>query len=122
MQFNPNKPAKTKQFFWATYIPYRQPEFKMHSNRGHALNAFKYKNDAILYKWNPEKEEWIEIYRMENWRTNEHPNCEGCGKQTLDPTVRYAYNSGDRVWINKDDDMKLKQIWVCYDCERQLRR
>lgn len=125
MQFDPNKPAKTKQFFWATYIPDRRPNFKMHANRGHALNAFQYRSNAILYKWDEKKEEWVEVYRVENWKDNDHPDCEHCGKRTLDNLMRnggryWDYNRGSRIWIGKKTDSP-KQIWVCRDCERMLR-
>lgn len=36
--FDPNKSAEAE---WATFVPTRSPRFKIHVNRGHAINAVK---------------------------------------------------------------------------------
>lgn len=56
--FDPNKSAEAE---WATFVPTRSPRFKIHTKRGHAINAVKntsywndYKrtipDDVILYR------------------------------------------------------------------------
>src|SRR5690242_5050196 len=110
MDFDPNQPSKvaqTKQFFWATFIPNRRPTFKVYSNRGHALNSFQYRDNAILYNWNGTQ--WEEVYRIENWKDSS--NCERCG----DP-IKYA----DRAWIDRHTDSP-RLITCCFSCKRKLR-
>jgi hypothetical protein len=117
LEFNPNEPAKTKQFFWATYIPSRRPNFKLHSNRGHALNAFaNHFWGAILYKW--ENDEWVEIYREEKDDAKTSRYCENCGKDLKRPD--YGSYWGTKMWIDKKTD-KPRRIMACYECERLLR-
>lgn len=117
MDFNPNKPALTKNYFWATYIPDRRPNFKMYSQRGHALNSFQYKSKGILYKWI--EEEWKEIFRLdESFKKSD--NCQLCNASLIREYrtnhVR-RYNNGERKWINLDAD-RLGLIWVCRHCKR----
>lgn len=122
MKFNPNLPAKTKQFFWATFIPDRAPKFKMYSQRGHALNSFQYREDGILYEWDAEREEWTEVYRLTAKQKSTH--CENCGEVTQDShrLLGGSYlNRGHHVWIDKETDFP-RLIWACYDCERLLRK
>lgn len=126
MDFNPNKPAQTKEYFWATYIPDRRPQFKMYAQRGHALSAFKYRDNGILYTWDKKKEEWTEVYRLEN--DTKPDNCENCGapikvwrKSAVIGTDGYWTYPGERVWVDKKTDHP-RLIHVCYDCERRLRR
>ena len=66
--FNPNSLK-----MWATYIPDRNPSFKIHKNKAEATSALKYRSfyeknnydfkiipeDCIL--WYRGKEEWLEV-------------------------------------------------------------
>lgn len=96
LDFNPNSPAITKNYFWATYIPSRSNKFKLHANRGHALNAISWRNEGILYKWNLEKKEWEEIYRIEDGLRQEN-KCSVCNTELSNA---YYY----RAWVDKDTD------------------
>lgn len=40
MVFDPNN---VKPKIWATYIPSRSPQFKIHNGKGQAINALKYR-------------------------------------------------------------------------------
>jgi hypothetical protein len=107
MDFNPNIPAKRKEFFWATYIPDRRPEFKMHTKRAHALNAAQYRNNYILYQW--VDNEWVERSRLENFYDQK---CHYCGYY-FEGYQRYG---GYSEWIDKDTDFP-KRVRVCYECK-----
>lgn len=123
MDFNPNKPAKTKKFFWATYIPYRNPEFKMHSQRGHALSAFQYKSDVILYQWDQTKEEWVEVYRIEKISTDTRAQnvlyCEKCGDEIPRNTWggRHAYRGWWPCEPN-EHGFDREYLQVCSACDK----
>ena len=77
MKFNPNQ-NNVKNMVWATYIPSRKPNFKLHANRGQAISALKYRatykkismhkvdyNIEVIPEdctpWNHNGSEWIEI-------------------------------------------------------------
>lgn len=46
---------------YATWSPYRSPEFKAYVRSGHAKNAFAFHKRCILYIWQDGK--WVEIDR-----------------------------------------------------------
>lgn len=117
MEFNPNKPGITKEFFWATYIPNRRPKFKLHSNRGHALNAVKYeiRHDSILYKWSSLEREWIECFRLENY--TKPSTCDQCGISLIDP--KYSWSTGSMRWVDKD--LRPQLICVCKTCAKEIK-
>lgn len=62
------KPPKAmKQPEWASWIPDRSPQFKMHKTEGQCKQAFSYTlgyegvlRRGIVYRWNGE--EWTEVY------------------------------------------------------------
>lgn len=63
--FDPNRPQSYNQNpIWATYCPTRSPKFKIHNNRGQAINAFTYKDFIILYALD-ENDRWMEVTRRE---------------------------------------------------------
>ena len=115
MQFNPNKPGMTKNYFFATFIPDRRPQFKMYSNRGHALNAFQYKDEGILYEWDTTKNEWEEIYREEKDGFT-HETCDVCGDSMMRDIGGRSYKFGQRIWVDRDTD-KPHRIQVHYNCK-----
>lgn len=80
MSFDPNK--ETAKGLWATYIPYRSPKFKIHTNKGHATSAIKcqsyYSNgqyriqaDSKLYQRSNKNEEWQEVPIRYNYKDDE---------------------------------------------------
>ena len=67
MTFNPNEDM---EHIFATYAPNRKPKFKIHYQRGHAINALKDKSfynngtrtipdDIILYQ--NHNGQWVEV-------------------------------------------------------------
>lgn len=126
MTFNPND-KQPKAIEWATYIPNRKPKFKTHKGKGQALNAFTYRSNAILYKYNFDKGEWIEIYRVEDKQKPE--TCAHCSKSTMEDSPYKPYNRSNRgqfIWERVRPGGKTadppRQIYVCRDCETLLVR
>lgn len=113
LTFNPNQPAKTKQYLWATYIPDRHPAFKLHHQSNHAKSAFQYRGNGILYKWDSINEEWKEIFRVEN---SEYQTCEHGGSPKENYRTKKIYHQYYK-WIGKDESSR--KIAVCIDCCRQ---
>ena len=77
LDFNPNKLPPTIE--WATYVPDRTtaPKFKVHTNRGHALNALT--GIGILFRFVDGR--WVEVYRCDD---DEYAHkCDVCNKSTL---------------------------------------
>ena len=108
MDFDPNFKHKPKTPPYATYIPDRRPEFKLHANVGHAKNAFQYRSNAILYKWDTDIDEWIELARIEGFRHRDVPCPIGCGGK--------SYSAG---W----EGMRyvLKPCYKCQTVESRLK-
>lgn len=130
--FNPNK--KPDKVEWATYLPARSrtASFKQHRQRGHALNAINNERQAILYRWNFEKNQWDEVLRVDGWPMEGDP-CEHCMAPL--PASRFFNNYGSanqqpvraaakRVWV-RDGRGKISDpptlLTVCHDCAEVLR-
>lgn len=113
MDFDPNS-KQPPAIEWATYIPNRKPNFKTHKNRGQALNAFQYRDNVILYKYDFDQSKWIEIYRIENWSQNAS-HCEMCGIEF--GSRNYTYPNSE--WW-RDEKRKivepLKRMRICSGC------
>ena len=109
IKFDPNATGKFK-YAWATYIPRRNPEFKLHSNRGHALTAcLHHGGEFVLYKW--ENGRWEDKVRWEEpYPTRE---CYICQKPKGDMWDYYP----KRAWINKKDPVPM----MVYLCEGHIR-
>jgi hypothetical protein len=116
LDFNPNTPAKTKHYFWATFIPDRHPKFKMYSQRGHALASLQYRDKAIIFKWDQDKDEWVEKFRREK-SPNPKDYCNGCDTYLVNtsPYSGQSYNIGNLYWRGDDDN--LHQVTLCYKCK-----
>lgn len=102
LEFNPNDMSGPKAPEWATFIPGRKPEFKVHKQRNHALSAFQYRSNFLLFHWEDGK--WVEVFRAENWHDDPKKEiCDKCGKSTLGEHYGRMYNDGGWVW--KRDSM-----------------
>lgn len=77
MVFDPNQPASSVPK-WATYLPGRSPNFKLHSRRAYAFNAFQ--RPGILFRYDFTSSRWIEVYREERLDDTDPPlRCDACG-------------------------------------------
>lgn len=116
LKFDPNnqKPPHTPE--WATYAPGRKAKWKLHTNLGHAKNAFYAQWEIILYRH--EDGRWVEKYRKEGPWPEE---CEQCGANLMEES-RYSpgtrHNHGGWLWAK---DKELSFIRVCRKCELQIR-
>lgn len=123
IDFDPNDKHKPVLPDWATYIPEgRKPAFKMHNNRGHALNAIGECQDAILYKFDHSNHLWNEVLRFEDFKKPD--NCDDCGGTLLFNLYgdgEKLYNRGDRVWINLNEETPVIAV-LCQDCRRWHRQ
>jgi hypothetical protein len=63
MEFDPNLKHQPKTPTCATYVPYRSPEFKIHTNVGHAKNAINGSGRGIIYQFVDGV--WVEVDRHE---------------------------------------------------------
>jgi hypothetical protein len=63
LEFDPNNAKDPKTPVWATYVPSRRPNFKTHTNSGHAKNAINYAGRGILYQHIDGV--WVEVDRHE---------------------------------------------------------
>lgn len=84
--FDPNRKNKPQIPPFATYIPSRRPEFKVHSNQGHAKNAINGVwpvFPAALYQWQDDK--WVEVDRVER-----ATHCSRCEKPFDTTYERYG--------------------------------
>lgn len=114
MKFDPNEKNKGVPVIkWATYIPDRTPNFKIHKQINHAKSAFQYRNNAILYE--RVDEEWIERYRRELDGADHPRYCQWCEKDTYDEGISKwsSYYAGSFIWPKTGE---LVTHWVCYDC------
>lgn len=108
MDYDPNLKDKPKVPRWATYVPDRRSggKFKIHTNLGHAKNAFQGQRDAILYEWMPDDDMWVERARIEGFVGYRAPCPRGCGEKT--------HSAG---WT----DMVF-ELRPCYKCSAEERR
>lgn len=80
LEFNPNEKKSPKTPVWASYVPARSPEWKLHAGRGQAINAINNRatsygslgSPGIIYEF--VDGEWVE------WDRYERPKeCAHCG-------------------------------------------
>lgn len=110
LQFDPNKPDNKRKFLFATYIPSRSPEFKVHANRGHALNAMSnWPTDSLLFEWDATSSRWNEIVRHDGWKRSKA--CDNCGVALGD-----SYSRGNIRWTKPPYPPVLQTL--CYNCTR----
>ena len=140
MGFDPNALPSPKRPEWATYIKGRRGKaFKMHDNRGQALNAVAYlPREAQIFRYDFEKGEWIEVWSgvvKDPRYGQERPEvCERCGQSTMvesrfeRKTVNggyeqgvHRYNYGGMGWLAEPTNKKklvepFKRVWLCRSC------
>lgn len=129
LQFDPNDKSSPKAPEWATYIPDRNPQWKVYTQRGHALSSFQYKKDVILYQWMTVTErnelgKWVEVYRIEDWKPD--TRCFDCTVSTIREGYGGLdrgwgpgmYNAGRRAW--EQDPLRI--VTVCDDCKMNRNR
>lgn len=113
--FDPNNPKKTNHL-WATYIPYRYPQFKTHTKRAHAslalVNASHTFRDAIMYEYVDNK--WVERDRMESPEA-----CDWCGGTLMFTQERWGKEYTYKICRRLDKHSarpSYKKPIVCQAC------
>jgi hypothetical protein len=102
--FDPNKLEKG-QPEWATFVPGRRTQFKLHSNRGLALNACNFGRTFVLYHWS--NNEWVKVEHNRRVRADK---CDLCAV----PVDRGQYTMRP-VWVfKKTRQPKFK--FLCVNC------
>lgn len=98
--FDPNDRKSPQAPTWATYIPSRRTKpFKVYVNRGHALNAFQYQPDGILYEFVDGG--WVERARLEGFQPADY--CDDCGTYLLKEGYGGWRNNGYVKWVEQAD-------------------
>jgi hypothetical protein len=112
LDFDPNKLKNNNCY--ATFVPYRTPNFKAHAHRAHALSALNRKNCGLLFKHDGFK--WVEIGRFPSLleRDLQKEYCDRCGNK-----CRVYDNSftGKVKIVEVGDDQFAAQFW-CEGCGR----
>jgi len=110
-EFPETLPSKESQF--ATYIPARQPAFKVHSNEGLAHSALGQRGtDEAYAKYELKNGEWTLVYEHQP-----KDNCDQCKQPfTLDRWKRVSrnkpYNEKGPAWL---------QDTICDGCYNRQR-
>lgn len=124
LEFDPNK--KKDNFGWATYVPGRTPEFKAHTQRGHAISALSQHQAGIIYILRNNL--WVEIINLPSanpWGMNSQKpqlDCDACGKSTWQANNYHSFqpsngwNYGKYVFDTKAQPIQV--YWLCHDCRR----
>lgn len=76
---------KTNRPEWATFIRLRSPEFKQHSNLGHAKSAINSSGHGVLYRWmtwESEEPNWTPVAIVEKGEAKTHPAMQSRVKPT----------------------------------------
>lgn len=96
MNFNPNDANAPQLPKWATYIPGRRPEFKLHKQKGHATNAVGNHKCGIVYEY--VDNEWVERYRLD--RKDIVCAIEGCDNRSKYHYYNSVYTLPGRRWVD----------------------
>lgn len=83
--FDPNVANQDKP--WGTFVPGRSPNWRVHKNRGHALNAISNHRHSGGAVWELVKDQWECRSRLDGYAVTSHMNCQGCGAS---PTSNYT--------------------------------
>ena len=127
--FDPNERPKHP---FATYCPARRgASFKLHANRGNAINALHHQGYGTLYAWSPEGR-WVEIARVEH--ADFRPEtCSLCKQSTFEEYKRWDFNTRTHVptgnWYNRSKAVferdsldklvePLNVLYLCTFCAR----
>ena len=110
---------------WATFLVSRNVQFKVHENRGHALNAIVDTRAGILYRWNETLKEWDEVLRVEGWKYDTGVVCANCDRPHdeiyTDENGRECHVYLERVWLNLKAEVPYL-TYLCRDCQRDAKR
>ena len=142
MAFDPNSQPSPKQPEWASYIEDRRPKFKMHANRGQALQAAAYyPRSTQIFRWDSDEGKWIEVWngvvRDQSYMGRRGGDtCERCGNSTMHTSsyeraifggghesVTRTYSDGSWGWLasptNKSKLIEpFRRAWLCRSCKR----
>lgn len=138
MVFDPNELPRQDRPEWATHIAQRSPKFKMHANRGQALQAAAYYSRACqIFRWDFDADRWNEVWNgvVDDRKVARGETCERCFKSTIterafqrstgyggyEQGVR-RYNGGMVGWLktatNKSKLVEpFQRAWLCRSCK-----
>lgn len=112
--FDPN--TRSKSPVWGTYVPKRSGAgWKLHTSRGHALNAFEATQEGSL--WENIGGFWIERCRKEPSMVPPvgQDDCRRCGKTTRPHGTKLGYVNG-KLMLKRDLGGKIVEpfevTWV----------
>jgi len=109
--FDPNDPRKGN-YLWATFLPYRSGKFKLHLNRGPALNSCGGEAWYILYNWSSQESKWVEVTRVEDRRRL--VICHHCGRDASQGGRHQPWGGALRwYWVAKPF---LREVGLCKVC------
>ena len=116
MDFDPNT---TLRGAWATFVPKREPKFKVHAQRNHATNAVReHWSNVILFE--QVDGQWVERFRSQDMSAN--GPCGYCGKPVNNSYERGVHHDGGSVDWRRDENGKrvepLELIRHHYRCRR----
>lgn len=118
-------PNQTQTHEWATFLLSRNVQFKVHENRGHALNALKDTHAGILYKWDETNKSWDEVLRVEGSKYDNGVGCANCDRtqdeEYEDEQGRSLHTYLERVWLNLKAEVPYL-AYLCSDCYRDAKR
>lgn len=141
MAFDPNSLPSPKSPEWATYIADRRPKWKLHANRGQALQAAAYyPRETQIFRWDAEEDRWVEVWNgvvtTQSWnRGSKSEVCERCGDSTMrtrsydrkifgggHESVTRTSNEGSWGWLatptNKSKLVEpFQRVWLCRKCK-----
>lgn len=137
MSFDPNTLPAAQRPEWATHIQGRSPKFKVHRNRGQALQAAAYYSRSCqIYRWDDDQDKWVVVWDgvVDDRSVSRGETCERCHKTTM-VTRKYnrslpggsekgerTLNLGSVGWL-KSDTNKSKLVepftraWLCRSCK-----
>lgn len=114
LDFDPNKPDK-KNHVWATYCPYRSPQFKTHTQRKYAVSAIVNQHRGSI--WKHEEGKWVCVGKIYGADKLDKEYCQkiGCGNKIKTYKGRYGWDS-DKIYY----DGFAKLVWVGDTLEQQF--
>ena len=119
--FDPNKIQKGAPA-WATFVEYRNPQFKTYASRGPALSSFQ--RGSILYKMGPGGL-WYEVWRTPQHNPSTDPPlaCDMCAitseqyndEEERATGVRWRHDRFKHKWVDKATNSP-RYVPFCPNC------